>query len=108
MLALMSNEELQKFIGQRIKEERVRQGRDNQTSFAKKADIPLSTYKRIEQLGEGSIKDLVKTLTALLKIDDLNDFLAPPTFSPVQEYENELSGKNKTRKRVFRKNRNNK
>jgi predicted transcriptional regulator len=62
---------IQLILASKIKAERVRQGLFTQKDFAKRADIPLSTYSRMEQLGEGSIKDLIKVLAGLKRINDL-------------------------------------
>ncbi len=85
MLSLMSSEEVCFFIADRIREERLRQGRDTQKSLAEKADIPHTTYKLIEREGKGSIENLVRVLSALGKIEDLSSLITPPPFSPIEE-----------------------
>ena len=71
MLALYTLDELHEYIAKKIKQERVRQGSLTQREFAKKAGIPLSTYARLEQTGQGSIDDLIKTLIVLKRVDEL-------------------------------------
>lgn len=51
------------------------------------ADIPLSTYARIEQLGEGSLKDFSKILIALGRADEIGKILQSTEATPVEVYE---------------------
>ena len=83
---LMSLEELQLHLANRIKKERI-SSRYTQKELALKADIPLSTYRRFEQKGEGSIKDFIKILVALNRVNELDTFLTPAEYSPIKEYE---------------------
>ncbi len=69
-----------------------------QKELAQKAGIPLSTYRRIEQKGEGSIKDLVKICIALGRIVEFENLLDDTLYSPVEEYEKR--NHRKERKRV--------
>ena len=85
MLSLMSSEEISFYIADRIRDERLRQGRDTQKTLAEKADIPHSTYKLIEREGKGSIENLIRVIAALGKVEDLSHLLAPPPFSPIEE-----------------------
>ncbi len=55
--------------------------------MASKADIPLSTYARIEQKGEGSLKDFAKILLALGRADEIEKILQTETESPIEVYE---------------------
>ena len=96
MLSLLSPEEVCYFIADRIREERLRQGRDTQKSLAAKADIPHTTYKLIEREGKGSIENLVRILAALGKVEDLSHLIVPPSFSPIEELQQQ--GKPKRRR----------
>lgn len=82
----MSLKELQLHLANRIKKERI-SSQYTQKELALKADIPLSTYRRFEQKGEGSIKDFIKILVALNRVNELDTFLTPAEYSPVKEYE---------------------
>ena len=98
ILVLMSLSELQLHLANRIKQERISM-QLTQKELALKADIPLSTYRRFEQKGEGSIKDFIKILVALNRVDELNSFLSPTNYSPIEEY-NSLNKSKKEKKRV--------
>ena len=52
-----------------------------------KADIPLFTYARIEQLVEGSLKDFTKILIALGRGNEINKILMTSIESPIEIYE---------------------
>ena len=43
--------------------------------MSEKTGIPLSTYQRIEQLGEGSMRDFAKILVALNRANEINNIL---------------------------------
>lgn len=58
-----------------------------QKQMAKKSDIPLSTYARIEQLGEGSLKDFSKILIALDRADEISKILIVSEQTPIEVYE---------------------
>jgi transcriptional regulator with XRE-family HTH domain len=94
----MNLTELQLHLASRIKKERI-SANLTQKELALKADIPLSTYRRYEQKGEGSIKDFIKILVALNRVNELDSFLSPQEYSPVKEYE-ELKKSKKNPKRV--------
>lgn len=83
---LMSLTELQLHLATRIKKERISSNM-TQRELSQKADIPLSTYRRFEQKGEGSLKDFIKILVALNRVNELDSFLTPLEYSPVKEYE---------------------
>lgn len=46
-----------------------------QKEMAYRADIPLSTYARFEQLGEGSIHDFAKIIVTLGRGDEIGKIL---------------------------------
>lgn len=58
-----------------------------QKQMALKSDIPLSTYARIEQLGEGSIKDFAKILVVLDRTDEIDKILQIADITPMEAYE---------------------
>ncbi len=95
MLLLMSIEEHLLELAGKIKKARIA-SEMTQKELAQKAAIPLSTYRRFEQKGEGSIRDLIKICIALGRIRELENFLAAPPYSPVAAYEKQT----KERKRV--------
>lgn len=58
-----------------------------QKQMSLNADIPLSTYARIEQLGEGSLKDFSKILISLGRADEIGKILQSSEVTPVEVYE---------------------
>jgi len=58
-----------------------------QKQMSLNADIPLSTYARIEQLGEGSLKDFSKILIALGRADEIGKILQRTEVTPTEVYE---------------------
>lgn len=58
-----------------------------QKQMSLQADIPLSTYARIEQLGEGSLKDFSKILISLGRADEIEKILQSAEVTPVEVYE---------------------
>lgn len=85
-MQLYTHQDLQYQIASKIKAVR-KQKNLTQKKMASKADVPLSTYARIEQLGEGSLKDFCKILIALDRADELAKILETTELSPVQAYE---------------------
>jgi len=81
-----THQDLQYQIANKIKAVR-KQKNLTQKKMADKSDVPLSTYARIEQLGEGSLKDFAKILIALDRADELAKILETTDLSPVQAYE---------------------
>ena len=58
-----------------------------QKQMSLNADIPLSTYARIEQLGEGSLKDFSKILISLGRADEIGKILQSTEVTPTEVYE---------------------
>lgn len=85
-MQLYTHQDLQYQIAQKIKAVR-KQKKLTQKQMASKSDVPLSTYARIEQLGEGSLKDFSKILIALDRADELGKILETSDLSPVEAYE---------------------
>ena len=50
-----------------------------QKEMAQRSDIPLSTYARFEQLGEGSMKDFAKIIVTLGRGDEIEKILNSTT-----------------------------
>jgi transcriptional regulator with XRE-family HTH domain len=85
-MQLYTHQDLQYQIADKIKAVR-KQKKLTQKKMASKSDVPLSTYARIEQLGEGSLKDFAKILIALDRADELSKILETTELSPVEVYE---------------------
>ena len=80
-----THHDLQYQIATKIKAVRKQQGL-TQKQMAQKADIPLSTYARIEQRGEGSLKDFTKILVALGRADEIDKILQTQSQTPMDVY----------------------
>jgi len=81
-----NHQDIQYKIADKIKAIR-KQKKLTQKQMATKSDVPLSTYARIEQLGEGSLKDFAKILIALDRADEINKILQIVELTPVEVYE---------------------
>ena len=80
MLSLKSRAELLDDLVERCRAARLRQNMTQQEA-AERAGVPLSTYRRFEQMGQLSLERFVAVLHALNQVEALEQFLAPP---PVQ------------------------
>ncbi len=81
-----THQDIQQQIATRIKTVRKQQ-KQTQKQMAAKADVPLSTYARIEQRGEGSLRDFAKILVALGRADEIEKILQPYEETPMQVYD---------------------
>jgi len=84
-MELYTHQEIQYQIADKIKALR-KQKKLTQKQMSMKADIPLSTYARIEQLGEGSLKDFTKILMALNRADEMSKILQITELTPIETY----------------------
>ena len=82
---LYTFEDLQLELCDKLHDERKRQGL-TQKEMSERSGVPLATYKRIEQMGEGSIRNLMKILIALKRSDEIDKLLQPEPTSPVERY----------------------
>ena len=89
--------EIQRTLGAKIRDVRKAYGW-TQKEMAKKASIPLSTYARFEQLGEGSMRDFAKILVVFRRGAEIEILLnvASKEESPIDAYRN-LSKKKRRR-----------
>ena len=84
-MQLFTHQDIQHQIADKIKAVRKQQKR-TQKQMAAKADVPLSTYARIEQRGEGSVKDFAKILMALGRADEIDKILETQAETPMDAY----------------------
>ncbi len=64
-----------------------------QKDICRQTGIPLSTYQRIEQEGEGSLKNFAKILVALGRADEIKKILNTASGeTPMQAYERAYRG----------------
>ncbi len=81
-----THQDIQYKLADKIKGIR-KQKKLTQKQMAVKSDVPLSTYARIEQLGEGSLKDFAKILIALDRADEISKILQTADETPIEVYE---------------------
>jgi len=93
MLSIMSNQEIQEELGLFIKNIRMHENKYTQKEKAEQCDIPLGTYKRLENKGEGSIKDFIKVLAAYNMLNRLEELMTIAKPTPIQELEGQNSTK---------------
>lgn len=92
MISFHTYDELQYQLADKIKAERKRQG-FSQKEMQDRTGIPLSTYARIEQEGEGSIRNLMRVLISLKREDEIERMLKSSKESPVERYEKAGGGR---------------
>ena len=90
-MELYTHQEIQYQLADKIKSIR-KEKKLTQKEMSTKADIPLSTYARIEQIGEGSLKDFAKILLALERADEIDKILNTTDKTPIEVYA-KLKGK---------------
>lgn len=66
--------DIQQTLGRKLKAVRKSKGW-TQKEMAQRADIPLSTYARFEQKGEGSLRDFAKILVVLDRGSEIEKLL---------------------------------
>jgi len=85
-MQLYTHHDIQHQIARKIKAVRKQQ-KLTQKEMSERSDIPLSTYARIEQLGEGSLKDFSKILVTLNRADEIEKILNIADPTPLEVYE---------------------
>ncbi len=84
--------EVQEEIADRIYDARKYQ-KLTQKDMCERTGIPLSTYQRLEQEGEGSLKNFAKILIALGRHSEIKRILNVPTGeTPMEVYERMKNG----------------
>ena len=84
-----------KELAQRVKQRRLEQ-QLTQAELAKKADIPLSTYRRFEQTAQISLEGLLNVAFALGLLEDVNQLFTNKTWSSIDD----MLQQTKTKQRV--------
>ena len=90
-MELLIYTDLQEILADKIYHVRKKQ-KLTQKDICIRTGIPLSTYQRIEQEGEGSLKNFSKILVALNRADELNKILNVADETPVEVYERVHNG----------------
>jgi DNA-binding XRE family transcriptional regulator len=79
----MSDSAVMTEIGHRIQQERLNRNLE-QAVLAKQAGISRRTLQRLEAGGVCTLNSLIRILRALDKLGELNHFIPPVGFSPLQ------------------------
>lgn len=95
----LSDNIIQKKIGERFKSLRLRQN-ITQTNLADESQVSLSSIKKIEKGEIGSFDTFVRVLRTLGKLDVLQPLVEEEKMSPNEYYEFVNSSKKKVRKRA--------
>ena len=87
-----------KELAQRVKQRRLEQ-QLTQAELAKKADIPLSTYRRFEQTAQISLEGLLNVAFALGLLEDVNQLFTNKTWSSIDDMLQQTKTKQRVRHR---------
>lgn len=99
---MLSDSEIEKRIGEKFKELRLRQN-ETQLEMAQESQLSLSTVKKIERGEIGAFDSFLRILRVMGKLDILTPFLEEETLSPTEYYELSMLAKKKERKRASKK-----
>ncbi len=78
----MSDKAIRKQLGERLKQQRLRQN-ITQQQLADATTLSLNTIKSLES-GKGKLASLIAVLRELGQLEQLNHFIAEPEISPLQ------------------------
>ena len=97
-LVLFTPAEVRKSLGSRTKELRLLKGWTRNT-LANRAGISVSSLKRFETTGKGSLELVLKAAYALGRLEEFGKLLDPPTARSMAELERraELGGRKRGR-----------
>ena len=101
-ISLMTNKEILKLIGTRIKKERVAQNLQ-QEELANKCELSIRAIQRLEQTGEIGVGKLIIILRNLNRLSEIDNFIVFPNELEdlnYEEYKNKIEEQKK--KRVFK------
>lgn len=93
---LLTPHQVQLDLSARIKQRRLEQ-RLTQEDLAKKAGIPLSTYRLFEQKGQISLSAFIQVVYALNGLQEVNALFTHPTWATMDEMLNSASPKKRVR-----------
>jgi transcriptional regulator with XRE-family HTH domain len=80
----------QRLLADRVREARVLLGL-KQSTLAARAGVALPTLRRFEQLGEVSLKHLMRICHALGRLDEFDNILRPPAAATMAELESRFT-----------------
>jgi len=102
----MTNNEIIKLIGSRIKQERISQNL-SQKDLANKSELSIKAIQRLEQSGQIAFEKMVQILRALNRLDQIDKFMNLSDELEELSYEQyKKKMQLKTKKRVFKTNKN--
>lgn len=84
--ALHTPEEMARDLAAKLKALRLDQGW-KQSTLAERAGVSLASLRRLEGSGQGSLKNLLRLVFALGRIDDFAAVLEPPPARSIAELE---------------------
>lgn len=84
-VSMMSPSELVEELGTRVRHERLRQNLSQQT-LAERAGVSRLTVTRMESGGSATLTNFLSVLTALRRAGDLQDVLAPPEATTIEQF----------------------
>ena len=90
-MELLIHTDIQEILADKIYHVRKKQ-KLTQKDICMRTGIPLSTYQRLEQEGEGSLKNFAKILIALGRADEIKKILNVASDTPVEVYERMNNG----------------
>lgn len=90
-MELLIHTDIQEILADKIYHVRKKQ-KLTQKDICTRTGIPLSTYQRLEQEGEGSLKNFAKILVALKRADEIKKILNVASDTPVEVYKRVNNG----------------
>lgn len=84
-LSMMSPDELAHELGTRARNERLRQNL-SQSTLGERAGVSRLTVTRLESGGSVTLTSFLSVLTALRRAGDLEDVLAPPEATTIEQF----------------------
>jgi HTH-type transcriptional regulator / antitoxin HipB len=80
----------QRLLADRVRAVRVDLGL-KQTTLAARAGVTLASLRRFEQVGEVSLKNLMRICHALGRLDEFEEILRPPAAATMAELESRVA-----------------
>lgn len=93
---LLTPNQVQLALAERVKKRRLALSL-TQAELAKKADIPLSTYRLFEQQGQISLSALIQVAFALNAMQEINTLFASQTWATMDDMLNAAKPKKRIR-----------
>ncbi len=95
----MSPSEVRQLLGERLKRIRLQAGW-KRTTLAQRSGVSLGSLRRFENTGEVSLKNLLRLVHALGRLDEFTSLLEPPPATSIKELEESIEKKTPKRGRI--------